>query len=369
MLVSSAAMAPDPSDPFVFASIHLLLHNQQQQTGKPSRPRSSGLSKIFPSSSFSAGGNSRRHHKRKSRSRSNSKIPLHYLKPGALAQLRDAQRSARSSSSSSACCAKKKKRVENFVHEDNDAEAATEAEPARLARGGAARGDGVGFPTPQGQVPAMAAMTPGPAVRVFGPLCPQRKKLLAPKTPLLPSIAAAPIPVTPASATPQPPPNSGDESLLESLPLELLVRIVCNLHHDQLKPAFHVSRRLRQAVLIARQCHFDFTTPDRERQDALRITTPRVDLNWPFSRANEAGAGPSRPPTPKAPRPAQKPLQARISFAEMQQLAGPLFHGSANRLRRVKPPSLSRAAFRAVASHRVLFYEEELCQAVAQNSI
>ena len=30
-------------------------------------------------------------------------------------------------------------------------------------------------------------------------------------------------------------------------------------------------------VLIARQCHFDYTTPDRERQDTVDVLTPRTN--------------------------------------------------------------------------------------------
>lgn len=219
MFLSSLAMAPDPSDPFVFASIHLLLHKQQQQqrTGKPSRSRSSSHSRLLPTSSASGGygGNSRRHYKRKSRSRSNSKLPLHYLKPGALAQLRDAQRSARVSSS--ACSSKKKKRTDSSVDEMND-----EEEDAGAAQ---RRSEDLG--PHQSQVPAIASMTPGPSLRMFGPLCPQRKKLLAPKTPLPPLMVATTVaaPITPVNSSSLLPHDSGGESLLESLPLELLVSL------------------------------------------------------------------------------------------------------------------------------------------------
>ncbi|KAH7446797.1 hypothetical protein KP509_01G076500 [Ceratopteris richardii] len=359
-------MAPDPSDPFVFASIHLLLHKQPHpRSGRSSRSRLSGNSKVVTSTSSVS--SSRRHYKRRSRSRSRSKMPLHYLKPGALAQIRDAQRNARLSTSALAS-SKKKKRIAGAADDLNDAEEDIGIRQLGMNIGLQRRDDAM--ESRQANPTDIASMTPGPSLRLFGPLCPQRKKLLAPKTPLPPAMVdGLSVPITPLNPSPPAPPESEGESLLESLPLELLVRIVCNLHHDQLKPTFHVSRRLRQAVLIARECHFDFTTPDRERQDALQLSTPRADLNWPFNKNNSAGAGPSRPPTPKAPRQPPKPPQARISLAEMQQLAGPLFHGSASRVRRVKPPSLPRTTFRAIASHRVLFYEEELCQAVAQNSL
>ncbi|KAE8055207.1 hypothetical protein FH972_012064 [Carpinus fangiana] len=61
------------------------------------------------------------------------------------------------------------------------------------------------------------------------------------------------------------------ESRLESLPLEILVNVLCHLHHDrdQLKAVFHVSPRLREAIVIARRVHFNYVTPD-----ALRVTKP-----------------------------------------------------------------------------------------------
>lgn len=86
-----------------------------------------------------------------------------------------------------------------------------------------------------------------------------------------------------------------------------------------------------------------------------------------MNRAHSAGL--SRPTTPRAPRQAQKPLKARVPLVELQKLAGPLFHGHESNSLRVKLLSLPRPANRAATSHRVLFYEEQLCQAVAQNSI
>jgi len=53
------------------------------------------------------------------------------------------------------------------------------------------------------------------------------------------------------------------ESKLESLPMELIVKILCLLHHDQLRAVFHVSWRIRKAVMMARQFYFNYTTPDR----------------------------------------------------------------------------------------------------------
>ncbi|KAH9290188.1 hypothetical protein KI387_034305, partial [Taxus chinensis] len=57
--------------------------------------------------------------------------------------------------------------------------------------------------------------------------------------------------------------NFGKETDIDSLPLDVLVHIVCNVQHDELKPLFHVSSKFRDAVLIARKIHFDYTTPVR----------------------------------------------------------------------------------------------------------
>ncbi|KAL2907185.1 hypothetical protein RDABS01_005895 [Bienertia sinuspersici] len=53
------------------------------------------------------------------------------------------------------------------------------------------------------------------------------------------------LPKTPK--TPQPEDCEFD-SRLESLPMDLMVKILCHLHHDQLKAVFHVSQRVRKAV-------------------------------------------------------------------------------------------------------------------------
>lgn len=96
---------------------------------------------------------------------------------------------------------------------------------------------------------------------------------------------------------------------------EFEVKILCHLHHDQLRAVFHVSQRIRKAVstslslylclyldqlwfwadgwsclyccvqvVIARQFHFNYTTPDRSRQEMLRTITPQPTEHWPFVR-------------------------------------------------------------------------------------
>ncbi|KAG1354152.1 F-box protein [Cocos nucifera] len=159
-----------------------------------------------------------------------------------------------------------------------------------------------------------------------------------------------------------------NESRLESLPMDLLVQIICHLHHDQLKAVFHVSQRTRAAVLLARQLHFNYMTPDRSRQEMLSTKTPLPTEHWPFVSKGDGNAiQGSSPHTPKAPRHAPRP--PRLRMMDTKQIAAVLFQESVLPSRRMVPPGLPRPAFKPVASSRVLFSEDELCQAVAQNKL
>ncbi|XP_062144598.1 F-box protein At4g35930-like isoform X2 [Alnus glutinosa] len=92
------------------------------------------------------------------------------------------------------------------------------------------------------------------------------------------------------------------ESQLESLPKELLVKIICHLHHDQLRAVFHVSnKRIRKAVLCARRTHFNYTTPRRPD----RVSTP------PAEHLSLQSMGDGTPPAPRRRRP-----RSRLNFSE-----------------------------------------------------
>ncbi|KAL8472482.1 hypothetical protein ACS0TY_029626 [Phlomoides rotata] len=156
------------------------------------------------------------------------------------------------------------------------------------------------------------------------------------------------------------------ESRLESLPTDLLVKILCHLHHDQLRAVFHVSQKIRKAVVQARQYYFNFTTPDRTRQEMLNAMTPLHTDRWPFmSKGGRNGIFISSPHTPKAPKHGPRP-PSRLRLTEMKQVAAVLF----------KEPKIEskfsviqKPICKSLASNRVLFYEDELCQAVAQNKL
>lgn len=153
-------------------------------------------------------------------------------------------------------------------------------------------------------------------------------------------------------------------SRLESLPIELLVKILCHLHHDQLRAVFHVSQRVRSAVIIARQTYFNYTTPDRSRLEMLRIQTPLPTECWPFTSGRLRLSGPI---TPKAPR--HGPCPPRFHLLEIKQVAAVLFQDSTLPSNCMVLPKLPKQVLKPLASNRVLFYEDELCKAVAQNKL
>ncbi|KAK9670647.1 hypothetical protein RND81_13G215300 [Saponaria officinalis] len=115
------------------------------------------------------------------------------------------------------------------------------------------------------------------------------------------------------------------ESRLESLPLDILVKIVCHMHHDQLRVVFHVSQRVRMAVILARQFHFNYTTPDRSRQEILLSMTPVPTEHVQFHCKGESRGFPiPSPNTPKAPRHGPRP-PSRLKCTEMRPVAAVLF--------------------------------------------
>lgn len=57
-----------------------------------------------------------------------------------------------------------------------------------------------------------------------------------------------------------------EKSVIESLPQEILIRIICGVDHDDLKQLFHVSTAIREATLVAKECHFAYNTPKKTRK-------------------------------------------------------------------------------------------------------
>ncbi|XP_071738551.1 F-box protein At4g05010-like [Rutidosis leptorrhynchoides] len=57
--------------------------------------------------------------------------------------------------------------------------------------------------------------------------------------------------------------SDDNNSLLEALPQEILIKILCGVDHDDLKSLFHVSKPIREAALIAKKWHFEYSTPKK----------------------------------------------------------------------------------------------------------
>lgn len=76
---------------------------------------------------------------------------------------------------------------------------------------------------------------------------------------------------------------------------------------------------------------------------------------------------PNSPHTPNAPKPAPRP--SRLKYTDLRPISAVLFQETSLSSMYMVPSVLQRTPCKAVASHRVLFCEEELCQAVAQNKL
>ncbi|KAL8107884.1 F-box protein At1g61340-like [Apium graveolens] len=55
-----------------------------------------------------------------------------------------------------------------------------------------------------------------------------------------------------------------EKSLIEALPQDILIKILCGVEHDDLKRLFYVSKSIRAATVIAKQWHFAYNTPTKK---------------------------------------------------------------------------------------------------------
>ncbi|XP_038880993.1 F-box protein SKIP27 [Benincasa hispida] len=56
-----------------------------------------------------------------------------------------------------------------------------------------------------------------------------------------------------------------DRSLLEALPQEILIKVLCGVEHDDLKQLVRVSKTISEATLVAKEWHFAYNTPSKVR--------------------------------------------------------------------------------------------------------
>ncbi|KAL2343097.1 hypothetical protein Fmac_004382 [Flemingia macrophylla] len=52
--------------------------------------------------------------------------------------------------------------------------------------------------------------------------------------------------------------------LLKALPQDILVQVLCGVDHEVLKQVFHVSKTIREATLIVKDLHFEYSTPKKK---------------------------------------------------------------------------------------------------------
>ncbi|KAL5730633.1 hypothetical protein ACHQM5_003433 [Ranunculus cassubicifolius] len=58
--------------------------------------------------------------------------------------------------------------------------------------------------------------------------------------------------------------SGSDSTSLESLPQDVLIRILCCVDHDDLKQLCEVSESIKEAASIAKRDHFAFSTPSKK---------------------------------------------------------------------------------------------------------
>ncbi|MBA0623341.1 hypothetical protein Godav_008812 [Gossypium davidsonii] len=87
-----------------------------------------------------------------------------------------------------------------------------------------------------------------------------------------------------------------EKSSLESLPQDLLIRIICGVDHEDLKRLLIVSKSIREATVIAKQLHFAYSTPTKvkafrtsidfeEPSELHEIEAPNAPRQWRSHRS------------------------------------------------------------------------------------
>ncbi|KAK9714765.1 hypothetical protein RND81_06G118200 [Saponaria officinalis] len=102
-------------------------------------------------------------------------------------------------------------------------------------------------------------------------------------------------------------------SLLEALPQELLIKVICGVDHDDLKQLFFVSKTVRASALIAKKLHFAYSTPSKTK--AFRNSIDMLNT-LEFSEEIEA---------PNAPKQARKMNRKRLDRKKLDEVATALF--------------------------------------------
>ncbi|KAJ1388097.1 F-box-like domain superfamily [Sesbania bispinosa] len=102
-----------------------------------------------------------------------------------------------------------------------------------------------------------------------------------------------------------------ERSRLEALPLDILIRVLCGVDHEDLKQLLLVSKTIREATEIAKKLHFEYSTPKKK---IFAFRTP-LDLQ-------EDGSGFQEIETPKAPL---RKSKSRLSGRNLAGISVALF--------------------------------------------
>ncbi|XP_043688730.1 F-box protein SKIP27-like [Telopea speciosissima] len=111
--------------------------------------------------------------------------------------------------------------------------------------------------------------------------------------------------------------SDSDESLLQALPQDILVRVLCFVDHDDLKQLIQVSKLIKDATLIAKQYHFAYSTPRAKKITGLRTLSSDFELESPEA--------------PNAPRQKRCP-KSRISGKKLSDISVALFNSPEDEL-------------------------------------
>ncbi|XP_039049785.1 F-box protein SKIP27-like [Hibiscus syriacus] len=82
------------------------------------------------------------------------------------------------------------------------------------------------------------------------------------------------------------------KAAIESLPQDVLIRVICGVDYDDLKQLFNVSKSIREATVIAKKLHFAYSTPTKVK--AFRtlldsefdgVEAPNAPMQWRTHRS------------------------------------------------------------------------------------
>ncbi|PWA67114.1 F-box family protein [Artemisia annua] len=104
-----------------------------------------------------------------------------------------------------------------------------------------------------------------------------------------------------------------ERSFLEALPQDVLIKVLCGVDHDDLKRLFHVSKPIREAAMIAKKLHFEYSTP--KKIPAFRCSVDQSSLEFDEIEA------------PNAPR-QSRVARSRLNKKKLANLSVALFASS-----------------------------------------